>query len=259
MAPSTSAVVVLSSLASLVAGHGYLKSITVNNQNYLAWQVGQDDYVTPTPARYARKLANNGPVPDFTSNNITCGAGGNIPAEGVIDLKAGDTVTLNWDQWGSSHSGPVMTYLAHCTGDDCKTFKGDTGNVWVKIEQLEYNPSGNPPWASDLLREQGAKWSVTIPPTLAPGEYRLRHEILGLHVAGTRMGAQFYPSCTQIRVTQGGSTQLPAGIALPGAYDPDDKGILTELWRIDQGQITYKAPGRDVWSEAAPNANRPGP
>jgi hypothetical protein len=66
---------------------------------------------------------------------------------------------------------------------------------------------------------------VTIPPSLAPGEYLLRHEILGLHVAGQRMGAQFYPSCTHIRVTQGGSTQLPAGVALPGAYQPDDEGV----------------------------------
>lgn len=66
---------------------------------------------------------------------------------------------------------------------------------------------------------------MTIPPSLAPGEYLLRHEILGLHVAGTEMGAQFYPSCTQIRVTEGGSTQLPSGIALPGAYDPQDPGV----------------------------------
>ncbi|KAK4140164.1 family 61 putative glycoside hydrolase [Dichotomopilus funicola] len=258
MAP-LSTTLLLGSLASLVAGHGYLKSITVNGENYLAWQVGQDDYVTPPPVRYARKLADNGPVPDFTTANITCGAGGNIPAEGVIELAAGDTVTLNWDQWGSSHSGPVMNYLAHCTNDDCKSFAGDTGAVWVKIEQLAYNPAGSPPWASDLLREQGAKWKVIIPPTLAPGEYLLRHEILGLHVAGTRMGAQFYPSCTQIRVTQGGSAELPEGIALPGAYDPDDAGILTELWRINQGQINYTAPGGPVWSEAAPDANREGP
>jgi hypothetical protein len=71
MAPLTSAALILGSLASLVAGHGYLKSVTVNGQNYMAWQVGQDDYVTPTPVRYARKLANNGPVPDFTTNNVT--------------------------------------------------------------------------------------------------------------------------------------------------------------------------------------------
>ncbi len=122
------------------------------------------------------------------------------------------------------HSNPP-SYLAHCTNDDCKSFKGDTGNVWVKIEQLGYNKAGKPQWASDFLRERGAKWSVTIPPKLAPGEYLLRHEILGLHVAGTRMGAQFYPSCTQIRVTKGGSAQLPAGVALPGAYNPDDPGV----------------------------------
>lgn len=114
------------------------------------------------------------------------------------------------------------SYLAHCTNDDCKSFKGDKGNVWVKISQLGYNPSAQPPWASDLLREQGAKWNIVIPPTLAPGEYLLRHEILGLHVADKRMAAQFYPSCTHIRVTEGGSSQLPEGVSLPGAYDPDD-------------------------------------
>lgn len=114
------------------------------------------------------------------------------------------------------------SYLAHCPDDDCLSFKGNEGNVWVKIGQQSYDASADPPWASDLLRELGALWKVTIPPTLAPGEYLLRHEILGLHVAGERMGAQFYPSCTQIRVTEGGSTELPEGVALPGAYDPDD-------------------------------------
>lgn len=71
MAPLASATLLLSSLASLVAGHGYLKSITVNGEEYLAWQVGQDDYVTPAPARYARKVADLGPVPDFTTKDIT--------------------------------------------------------------------------------------------------------------------------------------------------------------------------------------------
>ena len=42
MAPLTSALLVLSSLASLVTGHGYLKSITVNGQTYLGWQVWDD-------------------------------------------------------------------------------------------------------------------------------------------------------------------------------------------------------------------------
>lgn len=71
MAPAASIALMVSSLASLVAGHGYLKSITVNGEDYLAWQVGQDDYVDPRPVRYARRLADNGPVPDFTTKDIT--------------------------------------------------------------------------------------------------------------------------------------------------------------------------------------------
>jgi cellulase len=86
-----------------------------------------------------------------------------------------------------------MNYLAKCT-PDCKSFKGESGQVWVKIEQMGFNKTSNPQWGSDKLARQGAKWYITIPKSLAPGEYLLRHEILGLHVAGKRMGAQFYPS-----------------------------------------------------------------
>ena len=43
----------------------------------------------------------------------------------------------------------------------------------------------------DRLAAAGAKWNVKIPASIAPGEYLLRHEILGLHVAATLGGAQF--------------------------------------------------------------------
>lgn len=58
---------------------------------------------------------------------------------------------------------------------------------------MGWDPKSKPAWGSDKLASLGATWTVTIPPGLADGEYILRHEILGLHVAGTRMGAQFYP------------------------------------------------------------------
>jgi len=75
------------------SAHGYLKSISVNGgANYLAWQVGQDDYLTPEPIRYARRIKDNGPVPDFTSKDITCNVGGNLPAKGVIPVMPGDKV-----------------------------------------------------------------------------------------------------------------------------------------------------------------------
>lgn len=111
---------------------------------------------------------------------------------------------------------------------------------------MGYDTTKSPPWGSDFLAKQGASWTVTIPAELKPGEYLLRHEILGLHVAGTRMGAQFYPACVQIKVSGSGTKSLPSGIGLPGAYDPDDAGILVQLWQVNQGQRGYTAPGGPV-------------
>lgn len=102
----------LFSFAHTVSAHGYLKSIEISGKSYLAWQVGQDDYLTPEPSRYARRIQDNGPVADFTTVNITCNQGGNIPSKGTIPVNSGDKVKLIWDQLGSSHSGPVMSELS---------------------------------------------------------------------------------------------------------------------------------------------------
>lgn len=134
---------------------------------------------------------------------------------------------LVWDQWGSSHSGPVMTYMAKCT-PNCASFKANTGTPWFKIDQFAFDKTKTPNWGSDYLAAQGAWWSVTIPPTIAAGEYLLRHEILGLHVAFQLNGAQFYPSCVHLKVT-GGGTDVPSGVGLPGAYDPNDHNGVCSL------------------------------
>ncbi|OTB15840.1 glycoside hydrolase family 61 protein [Daldinia sp. EC12] len=243
--------------AALVAGHGQVMNITVNDQVYEAFNAYVDSKINPPPVRYTRALADQGFVPDFTTPDITCGAGGNNPAAGTIELKAGDEMLFHWS-FVNQHPGPVMTYIAHCTDNDCSKFKGDQGNVWVKIDQLSFNYSADPQWPSDFLNTKlGGKWTVTIPPALAPGEYLVRHEILALHMAIQPMGAQFYPNCAQIRVTEGGATELPAGVALPGAYDPnDEEGIHFPEFEVRLGLRNYTAPGGPLWSEAVPNKNR---
>ena len=107
----------------------------------------------------------------------------------------------------------------------------------MKIDQLSYNREADPPWPSEyLVVNQGGRWIITIPPTLAPGEYIVRHEILALHIASLPMGAQFYPHCIQIRVTSGGASELPKGIAIPGAYDPEDEeSVSLRSWFGDAG------------------------
>jgi hypothetical protein len=43
------------------------------------------------------------------------------------------------------------------------------------------------------LTENNFAWNVKIPASLAAGSYVLRHEIIGLHSAGSPNGAQAYP------------------------------------------------------------------
>ncbi|GAB1521298.1 hypothetical protein RhiTH_004390 [Rhizoctonia solani] len=190
--------IALSFLAAAIGSvnaHGYLASFISGGVTYPGWAPFSDPYITPAPVRVERRISDNGPVTDVSHVNITCNKGGNVPTTAYANVAAGSTVTFQWDQWGSSHSGPVMT---------C--------NVWVKIDHWGWDKTATPPWGSDRLAAQGAKWDVKIPATIAPGEYILRHEILGLHVAATVGGAQF------IKLTGSGTKALPTGIALPGAY-----------------------------------------
>ena len=113
----------------------------------------------------------------------------------------------------------MIDYLADC-GGSCANFQGDTGTPWVQFDQMGYDTTKSLPWGSDFLAKQGASWTVSIPAGLKSGEYLLRHKILGLHVAGTRMGAQFYPACMQIKASGSGIKSLPSGVGLPGAYNP---------------------------------------
>lgn len=55
-------------------------------------------------------------------------------------------------------------------------------------------------------------------------------ETIGLHVASTYPGAQFYSSCVQINVTGGGNAS-PATVSFPGAYHVRyDPKISTSRW-----------------------------
>lgn len=72
------------------------------------------------------------------------------------------------------------------------------------------------------------------------GNYLLRVETIGLHVAQTYPGAQFYSSCVQINVTGGGSA-TPTGVSFPGAYVGSDPGITINIYY--PVPTTYDFPG----------------
>ena len=74
---------------------------------------------------------------------------------------------------------------------------------------------------------QGQTALVTLPSNLAPGNYIIRHEIIALQLAQSEGGAEFYPSCTQLKVggNQTGAPEPDELVLLPGAYKDTDPGI----------------------------------
>ncbi|PPQ71917.1 hypothetical protein CVT24_008058 [Panaeolus cyanescens] len=261
MKPTLVALVVAAAGVESVLAHGYLASVINAGVTYPGWAPFSDPYLNPVPIRgthahiasftrdeslndlpppiVERRITDNGPVTDVSSKDITCNKGGNVPTTAFANIVAGSQVKFQWDQWGSSHSGPVMTYMAKCP-NGCANFKGDSGSPWFKIDHWGWDKTASPPWGSDRLAAQGASWTVTIPKSISNGEYLL--------ITGTVGGAQFYPHCVQVKITGGGSAN-PSGVALPGAYSPTEPGILTQLWwySASNSSASYTIPGGPVW------------
>ena len=74
---------------------------------------------------------------------------------------------------------------------------------------------------------QGKSYTVTLPTEIAPGDYLIRHEIIALQRAATLGLAEFYPSCTQVRVGGSGTGVGSPTVHFPGAYKEDDPGLYT--------------------------------
>ncbi|EMR70311.1 putative family 61 endoglucanase protein [Eutypa lata UCREL1] len=255
--PITVAAAGLLVLDSYVAAHGYVQQILLGDNLVEAWNPYKDPQKDPAVQKITRHFLDNGPVTDgeFTTDAITCNYGAkadssnNVPVDVTAEVPAGSQVTFFWTDWQSDHPGPT-----DCQGP-CSAFSGSTGDVWVKIHQAGYDPDraaadGGTPWASKRLPEQNSTWTVALPATLRPGQYVLRHEILGLQRTNTDGNlAQFYPACHQIAVTGTGTAALPAGIALPGAYRPDDTTSIFLEYRDISPENPYTAPGGEVWGD----------
>lgn len=86
---------------------------------------------------------------------------------------------------------------------------------------------------------------MNLPNNILPGDYLIRHEvpyrtislslrlltknpqIIALQIAVSMGGAEFYPSCTQVRVGGNGNGAPNATVSFPGAYTDSDPGIYT--------------------------------
>lgn len=249
----------LGSLAASAYAHGRVTSITADGKTYDGFL---NDYIyMPDPPAIVAWSASNGDNgfvdgSSYTSGDIIChkeAKNGEISAS----VAAGSTVEIQWgpDAWPESHHGPVIDYLAKCDGDDCTTVDKETLKFF-KIDEAGLVDGSSAPgkWASDELIAADGKWSVTIPESLAPGQYVLRHEIIALHSAGDTNGAQNYPQCFNLEVT-GSGTANPEGVLGTALYTPTDAGIKVGIYSA-LGD-SYEIPGPALWDGASSGSSGP--
>lgn len=231
--------------ASLVAAHGHVSKVIVNGVEYQNYDPTSFPYNSnpPTVIGWTIDQKDNGFVsPDaFGTPDIICHKSA-TPAGGHATVKAGDKISLQWDQWPDSHKGPVIDYLAACDGD-CETVD-KTALKFFKIDGAGYDKGV---WAADTLVKDGNSWLVQIPEDLKPGNYVLRHEIMALHSAGQANGAQAYPQCFNLKV-EGSGSNLPSGVPGTELYKATDAGILFDIYKND---ISYPVPGPALIAGAA--------
>ena len=70
--------------------------------------------------------------------------------------------------------------------------------------------------------------NVTIPSTIASGNYLLRSELISLQLAMTLGGAEFYPGCVQLSIGGSGTGSATSSeeCTFPGCYSDSDPGIF---------------------------------
>ncbi|KAI4225239.1 MAG: hypothetical protein L6R36_004065 [Xanthoria steineri] len=234
-------------VSGIVAGGVYHPGYTINyaysptHPPLVAWSVPEDKdtgYINPG---------------NFSNPDIICHKGA-TPGELYATVAAGSTVELQWTDWPESHHGPVIDYLANCNGECTSADK--TALKFNKIAaQGMFDHTAQPGnWASDKLIAANNSWTVTIPKNVAPGNYVLRHEIIALHSANNKDGAQNYPQCVNLKVTGSGTDKLAAGTPGMELYKPDDAGIFVNIYDT---LPSYSIPGPKLHSGASSPSSDP--
>ena len=157
--------------------------------------------------------------------------------------------------------------MASCGSTTCDKFD-ITQAKWFKIQQLGMKDASTWYLASvgaftslihfislKLSSAAGEVANSSIPNNLAPGDYLIRHEIIALQLAVSVGGAEFYPSCSQLRVggDQTGAPRSSDLVSLPGAYSDTDPGIYTP--NVYNPGFTYTFPGPPIASFISGNEN----
>jgi len=225
-------------LAAEAAAHGAVTSYVIAGTTY----PGYEGYSPASgPATIEWQWPSYNPILSISDPNIRCNGG--TSAALSASVPAGGTVKAIWAQW-THQQGPVMVWMFKCAG----AFSACTGSGagWFKIDQMGMTapPLTGTSWGTAKVMAD-LSWTSTIPATLAPGNYLIRHELLALHQADT---PQWYPECAQLVVT-GSGTATPSGsylTAIPQYASANDPGVMIDIYTSTA--TNYTCPGPVVWT-----------
>lgn len=222
-------------LVPLVAGHGYIKTVTVNGQTTTAQKTNRQQ------SSFRSVSDNTGWIGSdfFSSDCAICGCsdtpGGRVAAPGgsifadagqgagqTPTVKAGDTITLhvagNPGEGWPHNNGHMQAYLGSC-GASCSNVDVRT----VKFFKIQSLKDGIPAMRQTFDRQSDSNsWPIVLPKGVANGKYILRSELISYGQSSAAEGnqVQLYPFCSNVEIT-GGGTASPATVSFPSVYAND--------------------------------------
>ncbi|KAI0975212.1 glycoside hydrolase family 61 protein [Xylaria arbuscula] len=234
---------------SRVAAHGGLANYTVGDTWYRGYNPDEPlESQEGQPWMIQRIWASIDPIFFINDTGLACNNPGTGPPS-YIPIAAGDNLTAVYWYW-LHPVGPMTVWLAEC-GESCQDVDVNKLNFFKIWEAglLEGGLQSGLWYQSQFQHWDGTPdlWPATIPATLKPGLYIVRHEILSIHVADK---PQFYPECAHLNIS-GTGTALPSErymARFPGAYVEGDPSIFIDIYADDMKDVTnYTIAGPPVW------------
>ncbi|KAI2602144.1 lytic polysaccharide monooxygenase [Hypoxylon sp. NC1633] len=241
-----------------VLGHGHVRRVVSNNVAYPGFERWSDtDQSNVVSWHFTTE--DEGPVPLSSVNgpDIICHLGA-TNAQGSVPVAAGsDIQVVRFNTIGGfQHPGPEMHYLAPCGDVSCGDVDKNDLRFFKIFERglVQGGMADSPDWntqrwaTTEVHKNVQAEgegfvdtFTVHIPANIKTGNYVLRHEILGLHMAQDG-SPEFYPQCINLQVS-GSGDQQPEGVPATEMYHSSDPGIDIDIW-VDLE--SYEVPGPTV-------------
>lgn len=138
------------------------------------------------------------PIFFVNETGLACNDPG-TPASSYIPIEAGQELAAVYWYW-LHPVGPMSVWLAECDGpcEDADVNQLDFFKIW-EAGLLEGNLEGGMWYQKQFQNWDGSPdlWPVTIPSTIKPGLYVVRHEIMSIHVANSMATLRLPPSLSK--------------------------------------------------------------